>query len=69
MALLDNDFDIGDFNFDLDYMQKWEDSLDQTDIVSFDSCEDPFPMYDPHIDEPSSDDSYTTLQSKNDISV
>jgi hypothetical protein len=34
----DNGFDIDDFNFDLDCRQEWKDSLEATDMVSFDSC-------------------------------
>jgi hypothetical protein len=64
-----NDFYIDDFNFDIDNRQKWEDSLEATDIVSFDSCEDMPPLSPPRRDDSSSDDSYSTQHSKLDSSV
>jgi hypothetical protein len=44
--LQDNGFTIDDLNFDIDidYRQYQEDILENTDIFSFDSCEDMPPL-------------------------
>jgi hypothetical protein len=62
----DNAFDIVDFNFDIDYRQKWEERLEFNDVVSFDSCEGMPPLSGSRRDDSSSDDSFTTSQRKND---
>jgi hypothetical protein len=65
----DNEFDIDDFNFDLDYRPEWEYSLEDTDILSFGSCEGMPPLYGPRRDDSSPGDSYATRQRNNDNSV
>jgi hypothetical protein len=64
-----NAFDIDYFNFDTDYRQEWEESLEFSSIVSFDSREGIPPLSKPRRDGSSSDDSFTTCQIKNNCSV